>query len=113
MTLRVLLVALASLLVHLVLGWAWTLGAGVLAGVWSVRRGWLVGATGVGLGWAAWVGYSAVVAPTSVGALLDILSGLFGNIPGALVVVCTVLIGALLGGLGGVIGTHSVRLFRS
>jgi len=113
MLVRILGTAAVSILLHLVLGWAWTVGAGVLAGVWGVRRGWLVGAIGVGLGWAVWVAYSALVAPGSVEALLGILGSLFGNIPGALVVVCTVLIGVLLGGLGGVIGTQATHVVRS
>jgi hypothetical protein len=105
MPVRILVTAVVSLLLHLVLGWAWTLGAGLVGGALVDRRGWLVGAAGVALGWGALVAYSALVAPESVGALLDILGGLFGNIPRALVVVCTVFAGALLGGLGGILGT--------
>lgn len=105
MIVRVIFTAALSLLLHLVLGWAWTLGAGILGGVLAERHGWMVGAAGVGVGWMALVGYSSAVAPGATGALLDILSGLFGNIPAILVVVCTVFIGVLLGALGGVLGT--------
>ena len=95
-----------SLVLHLTLGWAWTLGAGFAGGFWAARRGWLVGLLGVGLGWAALVGYNAVVAGPTVRRMATAVGGLLGNLPGFAVVIATVLIGALLGALGGAAGTQ-------
>lgn len=110
---RILLATILSLLLHVTLGWAFTLVAGLVAGATAPRRGWLTGAVGVALGWGGLVVYSAVTAPGATDALLGILGGLFGNIPGMLVVGCTLLIGALLGALGGLIGFSAMRLLES
>ncbi len=102
--------AVISVALHVLLGWMWTLGAGVVGGLWAQRNGWLVGGAGVGLGWAAAVIYSLWVAPASMRILLDTLAQLFGqmsgNFPDGLVVGATILIGAVLGALGGVIGAQ-------
>jgi hypothetical protein len=105
---RFLLTAVFSLIVHLLFGWAWTLVAGVLGGALARRSsavsGWFVGAGGVALGWAVLVIYNFAVAPASTRILVGDLGQLFGNIPGFLLVGATILIGALLGGLGGLLG---------
>jgi hypothetical protein len=102
--LRILLTTVFSLVAHLLLGWAWTLGAGILGGALADRGGWLVGAIGVGLGWAILTVYNFVVAAAPSRILVNTLGQLFGNIPPALVVGATVLIGVVIGGLGGTIG---------
>ena len=102
-----------SIALHITLGWAWTLGAGIVGGLWAERSGWLVGGAGVALGWASAVAYSLAVAPASTRILLDALGQLFGNIPDAAVVAATLLIGAFLGVLGGVFGTALRRLIRT
>jgi len=102
----VLLTALLSLGVHLALGWEWTVLAGIVGGVLSRPSwGWLVGAGGTALAWAALVIYSAWIAPASFRILLDTVASLAGNIPGATLVGMTVFMGALLGALGGGIGS--------
>lgn len=107
---RIVLTTVLSLVLHLTLGWAWTLGAGILGGALADRNGWFVGAAGVSLGWSAIAVYSIAVAPASSQILLDVLGQLAGNIPGAVIVAITVLLGALLGGLGGIIGTQLTGL---
>lgn len=108
--------AAVSVVLHVLFGWMWTLGAGVVGGLWAQRNGWLVGAAGVGLGWAAAVVYSLWTAPASTRILLDTLAQLFGqmlgNFPDGLLVGATVLIGAVLGMLGGVMGAQ-LRLLIS
>lgn len=101
-----------SLLLHVLLGWGFTLGAGVVGGFWAVRRGWLVGTLGVGLGWLALLLYNAVVAPEALERMTTTMGGLLGNLPGSVVVGLTLLIGLLLGGLGGAIGTQAARWLR-
>jgi hypothetical protein len=101
-----LLTALLSVAAPLMLGWEWTVLAGIVGGLVSQRRsGWLVGGGGAALGWAALVVYTAAVAPASLRVLADTLSSLAGNIPGAALVGLTVLLGGLLGALGGGIGS--------
>lgn len=109
---KTLATAMLSVLLHLALGWAWTLGAGLVGGAWAGRRGWLVGAGGVALGWAALVAYGFAAAPDATVRMARTVGGLFGNLPGAVAVLATVLIGALLGAAGGFAGQQARRLFR-
>lgn len=115
--LKTLVTTALSIVLHVLLGWGWTLGAGIVGGLWAGRTGWLVGGAGVGAGWTAGVVYSAYVAPASTRILLDTLAQLFGsalgNIPDSLIVAVTILIGAVLGMLGGLIGTQLRALVRT
>lgn len=99
-----------SIALHLLLGWGWTLLAGIAGGLWASRRGWFVGAVGVGLGWGALIGYNFIVALGPVTAMTTTMGGIIGNLPGLATVVFTLLIGILLGLLGGAIGGQ-IRLF--
>ena len=108
---RILVCALAASGIHLLLGWAWTAAAGVLAGWWGPKKGWLVGALAVGLGWGTLVLYSFFIAREPFERMTEVVGGIFAGIPGALVPVATVLMGALLGTAGGLLGT-SIRRFR-
>lgn len=107
---KTLTTAIVSVVLHVLVGWMWTLGAGVLGGAWARSNGWLVGGTGVGIGWTAAVVYTTYTAPAPTRILLDTLGQLFGqmlgNMPDGLLVAVTILIGAVLGVLGGVIGTQ-------
>jgi len=112
-TVKVPLSFLFALALHITLGWAWTLLAGVLAGAWVVRRGWIAGAVSVGLDWLVLVVYNFAVAGREVASMVEILGGILGNLPGAVIVATTLLIGVLLGGLGGIIGSHVVLAFKT
>lgn len=101
---RIVATATLALVLHLTLGWAWTLAAGLAGGAWARRRGWLVGTLGVTLGWAVLVAYNFVVAGAAVQTMTSTVGGLLGNMPGVAVVAATVFIGGLLGLLGGVLG---------
>ena len=100
-----------ALALHLTLGWAWTLGAGLAGGAWAGRRGWLTGAAGVALGWAALVAYHFAAAPGATVRMARTVGGLLGNLPGFATVLATVLIGAALGAAGGLVGQQLRRLF--
>lgn len=102
-----------ALVLHLTLGWAWTVVGGVVGGWLAVRRGWLVGLLGVGFGWLVLLAYAHVVAFGPVRVMTDTMAGIIaggGNLPGAALVALTLFIGLLLGGLGGGIGSQLARL---
>lgn len=109
---KVLIASVAALVLHIFVGWGWTILGGVFAGVWVVRWGGVVGACAVGLEWLLLVAYNFVVAGREVSTMAAVLGGILGNLPGAVIVAITLLIGALLGGLGGIIGSNLVRVFR-
>jgi len=110
----VLMIAALSTGLHLVLGWAWTMAAGILGGFLRPSRCASVGAFGVGSAWAILLAYTFFVAPASTAILLDVLAGLLGrNTPDALIVFLTVLFGTILGALGGTIGSQLRMLFGS
>ncbi len=104
---------IVALALHLTLGWAWTLLAGIAGGAWSGRGGWRTGAAGVALAWAALVGYNLIVATGPVWQMLYTMGELLGGLPGAAVVLLTVLLGGVLGVLGGLIGSQAVQLLPS
>jgi hypothetical protein len=111
-----LLASVTSLVLHILLGWQWSLVGGIVAGTLTPRFGWLTGTIAVTLSWGALVLYNFSVAPAEMTRFLEIVSGLFGNMPRPMVVVTTLAMGALLGLLGGTIGTlvRSLTLsFRS
>jgi hypothetical protein len=112
MLLHIVAVAASALLLHLTLGWAWTLGAGVLGGAVAPSRGWIVGTLGVTIGWALLVGYNFVVAPEATQTMADTMGGIIGNTPGIAIVAGTILLGALLGGLGAAAGTFARQAIR-
>jgi hypothetical protein len=103
---KLLVIILLALVIHLLLGWAWTILAGIVAGVWALRRGWLLGGAGVGLSWLVLIGYNFVVAPGPVGRMTDTMGGILGHLPGIAVVGLTLLMGVLLGTVGGGLGTQ-------
>lgn len=99
-----------AVLLHLILGWEWTLGAGLAAGYAFERRGWLYGALVVGCDWLALLVYNYLVDARAIGVMTDTLGGMLGNMPSFAVVAMTVLIGLLLGLIGGAAGTQLRRL---
>ncbi len=99
-----------ALLLHLLLGWEWTLFAGLLCGLMMQYKGWLWGGISVAAGWGLLVLYNFVAAPEAVGEMVQVTGQILGNLPGALVVVLTVFIGGLLGILGGLVGTRMAQL---
>jgi len=105
MTLRLLLGTATALAFHLMLGWAWSVAGGIVAGVFGRKRGWLAGGIAVGLSWGLFLAHAFIVASAPTQRLLDIIGGLFGGIPSMLVPAITVLPGVLLGIAGGALGS--------
>ena len=110
--LKLLVVALCALVLHVVLGWAWTIAAGLAAGLWIGRGGWHLGAASVGIDWLVLVLYNYLVAPRAVHLMSENLGSLLGNLPFFVIVALTPMIGALLGLLGGAAGTQLARLLH-
>jgi len=85
--------------------WRLMLIAGALGALFvrRIRKAFLVGFLGVGLAWSILFVYLSIAAQAM--AVADIFIGLLGlSGLGALVIVISVLIGAMLGGFGGMLG---------
>ncbi len=102
-----------AVLLHLVLGWQWTMLAGILCGMMMYRWGGFGGFVSVASGWGILVLINYLAAPEPVGRMLHITGGILGNLPGAAVVVLTLVIGGLIGLIGGLIGIQLARLVPS
>ena len=104
-----------AVVLHLLLGWAWSIGGGVAAGLYRADRAWLAGGIAVGLGWAVFVIHALAVSPEPSLRLFNIMGALFGDIPSAFIPVGTILVGILLGiaggGLGGSILTYRETIY--
>lgn len=107
---RLLVVTTVAVLLHLLLGWEWTILAGVGAGMWFEGRGWIFGALAVGLDWLALVVFSFSVDSRAVGVMTYTMGRILGNLPSPVIVAITLLIGMLIGGLGGAAGTQLRRI---
>lgn len=101
----VVLHALVALAFHLLLGWQWSLVGGVAAGLATPRFGWLTGLIAVTLAWTVLVLYNFIAAPSEMARFLEVTAGLLGNMHQVMLVVSTLALGALLGALGGGIGS--------
>ncbi|MEX0748256.1 MAG: hypothetical protein WD275_09675 [Rhodothermales bacterium] len=108
--LRITAAVFLSLLLHLLLGWEWTIFAGVAAGLWFAKSGWMIGGAAVGAEWLLVVVYDYLVDARAIGVMTETLGGIMGNLPGWAVVGFTLLIGLVLGVLGGAIGSQIRKL---
>ncbi len=79
----------------------------IIAGVWYTERPVLGGMSTLVLSWGGMMAYTAFIAPAETVNMLQTMGSLLGDIPGSLIVVITLLIAAVLGGLGGWIGKKS------
>ena len=104
---------LAALVITIVFGlalqlagdWKLMLIAGALGALFvrRIRKAFLVGFLGIGIAWSILFVYLSIAAQAM--AVADIFIGLLGlSGLGALVIVISVLIGAMLGGFGGMLG---------
>lgn len=96
----------SAVVIHLLLGWAWTLLVGLAAGLLFGRHGWLHGALVVGADWLALIVYNYLVDARAVRVMTDTMGGILGNLPSFAIVAITVFIGTLLGLIGGAAGTQ-------
>lgn len=101
-----------ALLLHLFLGWQWTLLAGAVYGFFGRKGAWLLAALAAGLSWALLVLGSFVSAPAETGIMTRTMSTLLGNQPPWFYVGASVVLGSVLGLLGGIVGIQVRKLVR-
>ncbi len=98
-----------ALLLHVFLGWGWSVGGALVAGAWSARRGWLAGGLALLVEWGLMVVFNYMVAPEEAGRMMGIMGAMMGNLPGAAFVAVTLLVAVLLGSAGGAVGSLLMR----
>ncbi len=104
--------AALSLAIHVILGWAWTLLAGLVAGFFAKRLHGLAGGLAVGLAWSMLIVYSFAVAGAPTGRMITVTGYIFGGLPSVLVLVATLLIGVILGTAGGLLSTPVLHFWN-
>ncbi len=97
---------------HVLLGWQWTILAGAVYGFVERRHAWSAAMLACGLSWAVLVLWNFTVAPQETGKMTETLGGLFGNIAPWAIVAVTILLGALSGLIGALLGRGVRTLFR-
>ena len=105
-------VLVLALLLHILIGWQWTILAGVVYGFLGPRLVWLHAALACGLAWTLLVLWNYAVAPLETGRMTETVGGLFGNIAPSAVVALTILLCALCGLIGALIGRRLHLIFR-
>lgn len=105
-TVKLIASTVAAFFLHLLLGWAFTMLAGIVAGLWHGHGGWRLGAAAVTLDWAVWLIYSYAVDARAVHLMTQTIGSILGNMPFFIIVGLTLMIGTLLGAAGGFIGTR-------
>ena len=104
---------LLSVIIHVFLGWAWTITSGAAVGFLFGRHGWIYGALVVGGDWVVLLIYSYLVDARALRVMTETMGSIMGNMPSFAIVAITVLIGALLGLVGGAAGTQLRHLFAA
>ena len=104
----IVLVAGLSVAGHILFGWWAVIPVAALGALFSQGKGWLTGLAGVLLAWAGIVAYSFVLATGPTAEMARSVGQLAGGLPPATIPVATLLMGALLGAVSGMLG-HSVR----
>ncbi len=103
---------LASLVLHVTLGWAWSVLGAILAGSLTDRLGALVGSTSMVLAWGFAILYSFMTAPGETAEMARVVAALLGNLPSPVTVALTLFIAAALGLTGGWFGSTLRRIFH-
>ena len=101
---------LLSIGLHVLLGWAWTILAAVLAGYWAHRGGWWIGLLTLLLGWGSLLLGFTLINSESVRPTTEVMGGILGGVPGVAVVMAPLAIASLLGALGGAAGSAASLL---
>ncbi|MBT8399655.1 MAG: hypothetical protein KJO98_04200 [Rhodothermia bacterium] len=99
-----------ALVVHVLLGWPWSILGGVAAGWLAPRGGWWRGALAVGMAWLILIGYNFIVANGPVREMHRVVAGVAGDLPGWTIPGLSLFVGILIGAAGGLVGTSLARV---
>lgn len=98
-----------TILMHLLLGWGWTLVGGLIVGAGLRRGGWWAGGVVGLLDWTVLVGWSFWSAPTETARMAHTVGELLEGMPGVLFVGAVLGMGFALGAIGGLAGSYLGR----
>lgn len=96
---------IAALVLHLSLGWAWTLVAGLGVGAALRQGGWWAGGLMGTISWGLLIGWSFWVAPAETARMTGTVGELLAGISGVLFVGAVLGIGFVLGAVGALAGS--------
>ncbi len=109
----ILILAIAlSILIHLFVGWEYTILAGVFAGYFGKKFGPIQGMAALGIAWMSLLFWNFIVAKDPASKLVDFFSHLLGDLSPGLVLILIIGIACILGLLGGLIGQQIRMLFN-
>lgn len=105
---RLLIGVSVALAAHLIFGWAYSIAGAVLAGSLSKGHPVHAGMWTLVITWGGLVIFNLIVATSETMAMFDVIAQLIGGLPAVMTVSLTMGIGAVLGALGGWIGSVPV-----
>ncbi|MBL7976974.1 MAG: hypothetical protein JNN12_01440 [Bacteroidetes Order II. Incertae sedis bacterium] len=104
--------ALASLAVHLSLGWMYAPFVSLVGGFWQGRGGGRLGAAAMALSWLGLMIWNYMIAPSAMQKMFLMMSGILGNLPPFGFPAITLLFALLLGALSGYVGAQGALLWK-
>lgn len=107
---RLALLTVATLLVHVVLGWAWALLVPLALGaLWPDGASWR-GALGVALSWGLLMAYYALSSGVYFERAAATIAALIGGLPAPVAPLLSLIFAALIGLCAGTVGAQARRL---
>ena len=110
---RILVSLFTALVLHVVLGWPWSVGGGILAGWLFPRGAWWRGAVVVGMDWALLIGYNLFVAYGPVREMHRVVADIAWSSPSWTIPLASVLVGAAIGVGGGLVGSSLYHIMAA
>lgn len=93
-----------ALVLHVWLGWIWSIAGSLFAGFMVKKANGLAGAVVLLVSWALLIGWNLAVAPSESVNMMETMGDLLGGMPGFVIPVATLLMAALLGFFSGRLG---------
>ncbi len=110
---RLLILTVATLLIHVVLGWAWAISAPLILGaLWPDGATWR-GALGVGLSWGLVMAFYALSSGVYFERAAATIASLIGGLPAPVAPLLSLIFAALIGLCAGTVGAQTRRLATS
>lgn len=95
---------LLSMVLHLFVGWPWSIVGAIIVGAVHPKAGWLAGGALLTVSWAALIGSNILLAPQEAFNMINTVALLLGDLPGLVTVVATLIIAFVLGSASGWLG---------